>query len=91
MSKSQSVVSLFRECCVVDDGTLFKRRLRVSGEALDEVRFFLKDGRVRGDARMCLIRRMAKYSAKACVEEGCCTVLGRHVIVGNAYIKPEEY
>ena len=90
-SKSRSVVGLFRECCVVDDGTLFKKRLRVSGEALDEARFFLKDGRVRGSARDGLVRRMALFSARVCVGEGCCTVLRRHVIMGNAFIKPEEY
>ena len=89
--KNKSVVSLFRSCCVVEDGTLDRRRLRVSGDALDEVRFFVKDGRSRGLARERLVRRMAMLSARVCMRDGCCTVLRRHVIAANAFIKPEEY
>ena len=91
LSKQKSVVSLFRECCVVDDGTLYQRRLRVSSGALDEFKFFLKDGRARGSARDGLVCRMARFAARCCVRDGCCTVLRRHVIEANAFIKPEEY
>ena len=96
--KKPSLSCLFRDHCVVDDGTLDRMRLHVSGEALHELsgfvdayRMCLPNYRFYNGNRERLIVDFARHCCRLCVADGRKTVLRRDVIGANAFIKLEDY
>ena len=93
-----SVSRLFRDHCVIDDGTLDRMRLHVSSESLKELSGFvdsyrccLPNYRFYNGNRERLIVDFARHCCRLCVADGRKTVLRRDVIGANAFIKLEDY
>ena len=97
-NSKKSDENLFRESCVVNNGSLYMSRLRVSRQALVELKGFveawrdtLPDHRFPNGSRERLIRRFAVLSVHYAVLSGRRTVLDVDVILANGRIWERDF
>ena len=94
--KKQIIEQIFRDHCIVHDGTLNMCRLHVSGEVWKELKGFYQAYRdvgcdFRNGNRERFFSDFAVHSSRLCLDDGRKTVLRRDIVMANGFIHKEDY